>query len=95
MPIHDSIPVPTVPRCLAAACLAALLAPSVGASQVPEHEGEIEGVVRDAETGRPLAESATALESAVQHGRALQAAAYAEDWRAELTAARCAPHPET
>ena len=33
--------------------LAALSAPA--SSQEPEHEGEIEGVVRDAETGAPLA----------------------------------------
>ena len=52
-PIHNST---AVAAFLAlAAALAAATAPSAARAQHPEHEGEIEGVVRDAETERPLA----------------------------------------
>jgi hypothetical protein len=37
------------------------LGPSALASQIPEHQGEIEGVVRAADTGAPLAGSTVSV----------------------------------
>jgi len=49
-----------------------VLAPAVAGAQEPEHQGELEGVVRDAETSEPLAGAVVSLvggrNSAVTHG---------------------------
>ena len=55
-----------------AALWAVLLTPSVSIAQVPQHSGEIEGVVKDAGTGAPLAGSWVGLldgrNAAITHG---------------------------
>jgi len=61
----------TLPCAVALAAAATVLVPPASA-QEPEHEGEIEGVVRDAGTGRPLAGADVSVvgsgTSAVTHG---------------------------
>ncbi|MDE2806300.1 MAG: TonB-dependent receptor [Gemmatimonadota bacterium] len=67
-------PTPLKPYCIVAATLLVGLAllRSPAHAQAPEHEGEIEGVVRDAETGEPLAGAFVSVvgtgTSAVTHG---------------------------
>ena len=72
MRIHEPTEHSKLIRGVAVAWLVALIGPSIGVAQAPEHAGEIEGVVRDAETGQPLAGSIVALvdgrNGAITHG---------------------------
>ncbi len=75
VPGHPAAGAGRLPSRVAVICAVALaaapLVPTVSA-QEPEHEGEIEGVVRDAETGRPLAGADVSVvgsgTSAITHG---------------------------
>ena len=75
VPGHPAAGAGRLPSRVAVICAVALAAAplvSTVSAQEPEHEGEIEGVVRDAETGEPLAGSNVSVvgsgTSAITHG---------------------------